>query len=320
MNQIAGDVFMVRPRHFGPNDQTASSNAFQEPVSATDPYCASRALTEFDDAVERLAASGVRVIVGHDTHCPVKPDAVFPNNWVSFHEDGTVVLYPMAAANRRAEKRIELIHQVQRQGRFVVGRLLDLSYLEEQGAFLEGTGSLVIDRVNRTAYAALSSRTRPAALAEFSRQTGIEVISFDSSDEYGRPVYHTNVMMSVGRRFAVICAEAIANRQDRERIVEGLTRSDRRVVEITLAQMRSFAGNVLELATGTSRSVVVISTRAAAALTPAQSAAIEEYSDLLRIPLDTIERTGGGSIRCMLAELFLPRIAKSEQQYEPAQH
>lgn len=307
MSQITRDVLLVRPRRFGPNPETLSTNVFQVPVLEDEFELAAMALQEFDAMVDGLSATGIRALVCQDTDFPSKPDAVFPNNWVSFHDDASVVLYPMAAANRRPERRIEVIRQVQESGCFRVDRLLDLSHLEARGIFLEGTGSLVFDRKGGVAYAGLSSRTHPLAVAEFSRQTGIQVVTFHTRDEQGQPIYHTNVMLSIGCHFAVLCADAICDQADRARVIKMLDESGRRVIEISFTQFRQFAGNVLELAAEGQRSVVVMSTRAAAAFSPEQSAVMQECSDLLMVPLDSIERVGGGSARCMLAEIFLPR-------------
>lgn len=308
MAQCTRDVLMIRPCRFGPNEATAASNRFQQTPVESLVTTRSKAVAEFDGMVNALRSAGVRILVGEDTGVPAKPDAIFPNNWVTFHDNGDVVLYPLEAVSRRPERRPDVIEWLACEGGFRINRVLDLSWLERRGAFLEGTGSLVLDRSNKVAYAALSSRTHPVALAEFARQTGFEVISFETRDDSAQPVYHTNVVLSLGENCAVICADAIAGAGDRERIVSRIAMTGRQIIEISLAQMRSFAANVLELDTGGQGRVMVMSTAASKALTANQSAALAECAQPLALPLDTIERVGGGSARCMMAEIFLPYL------------
>jgi hypothetical protein len=309
MAQVTCNVLMVRPRHFGHNAETATSNAFQNSTGGAPLDVHQRAITEFDGMVGALRAGGVRVHVCEDSDSPVKPDAVFPNNWVTFHDNGDVILYPMHAANRRSERRLDIVEEVARRAGFPIRRVLDLSWLEERGAYLEATGSLVLDRPHNVAFAALSGRTQPAALAEFARQTGFETVAFETRDESGRPIYHTNVILSIGRQCAVVCGEAMATRQDRERVLGRIALTGRRIIDINLSQARRFAANVLELGTGTSRSRMIMSTTARDALTTNQLQAVAEYAQPLAVPLATIERVGGGGARCMLAEIFLPELA-----------
>jgi hypothetical protein len=305
MIQSARNVLMIRPRCFGPNAQTAASNAFQQSVREPFEVARASATAEFDAMVGALRAAGVTVLVIDDTDTPPKPDAVFPNNWVSFHANGDVIVYPLQAANRRPERRTEIVEQVAAQGGFRLVSIVDLSWLEERGHYLEGTGSLVLDHPANLAYAALSARTHPAALSEFARQTGFEVLSFETRDATGRPIYHTNVILSIGGRCAVVCAEAIASRQDRERVLGRIAGSGRTIIEISLAQAGCFAGNVLELDT-TNGPRMVMSETALAAFTATQLRVLGESVRPLAVPLATIERVGGGSARCMLAEIFLP--------------
>lgn len=312
MSQITRDLLLVRPRHFGPNPETAATNAFQAASGGSHAGIAQRAAVEFEDMARCLRVAGARPLVADDTDVPAKPDAVFPNNWLSFHEDGSVVLYPMAAPNRRFERRLDIVREIGERSQFAISRIIDLAGLEERGAFLEGTGSLVLDRENGVAYAALSARTHPQALAEFTRRTGIEAVSFRTRDAHGLPVYHTNVMLSIGRRFALVCAEVIADTREKHRVVAALRSTGRCVIEIGAAQMRSFAGNVLEVEAGRERSILVMSTRAAGVYTPHQMSLLREHCDIVAVSLDTIESVGGGSARCMLAEIFLPRVADGE--------
>ena len=304
--QTTGTVLLLRPRNFGPNTQTAQSNRFQQPVAEPLDALQARAVAEFDGVVADLDRAGVRTLVFDDTATPVKPDAIFPNNWLTSHADGTVILYPLEAPARRSERRGDIIESLSADHGFYVRRILDMSHLESRGHFLEGTGSLVLDRVNRVAYSCLSSRTHPDALGEFAQLADYDIIAFEA--EYaGRSIYHTNVMLSIGRQFAVICADAIVKSAQREAVLSRLEAADRRVVAITREQMAAFAGNLLELATGDDTGAIVISRSALDSLRPDQSQALSNCGRLVPVALDTIERVGGGSVRCMLAEIFLPR-------------
>lgn len=304
---------MIRPSCFGRNAETAASNAFQQVFSAAPDTVRANAIAEFDGAVAALREAGVRVFVADDVDEPAKPDAVFPNNWASFHENGDVILYPLSAASRRPERRPEIVDWLGREGGFRVRRVVDLSWLEANGEYLEGTGSLVLDRLSNVGYAAISSRTRPVALREFTRQTGIEVVSFRTSDGRGRPVYHTNVILSIGTRFAVVCADAVAGTVERDRLLHRLAATGRRIIEIDLSQMHCFAGNVLELETDGRGAVIAMSTAARDAFSASQLEVLEQCARPVVFPLDTIERVGGGSARCMLAEIFLPPAGQADQ-------
>lgn len=297
---------MIRPCCFGPNDQTAQSNFFQRSSTIPRAEIQVRAVAEFDALVKALADAGVEPIVFQDTDSPLKPDAVFPNNWVSFHADGRVFLYPMEAPTRRAERRMDIIETLSQKHAFRVTDIVDLSTWEERGGFLEGTGSMVLDRVRRIAYAALSSRTHMQVLADFSQRAGYEISAFDAVDAQGRSVYHTNVMMCIGEKFAVICADAIADRQQRADVLAQLTASGREIVEISLAQMERFAGNLIEVAGATGTSVIVLSDAALGVMSKTQLDSLARCGRILSIPIDTIESAGGGSVRCMMAEVFLP--------------
>jgi hypothetical protein len=305
--QCASAVLMVRPTAFGHNAQTASTNRFQEPGD-TGPV-AEAAVHEFDAFAAALASEGVTVCVAQDSDQPRKPDAVFPNNWVSFHADGTVVLYPMQAPNRRAERRPEIIDAVVRDTGFTVRRTLDFTHHEKAGRFLEGTGSLVLDRAERVAYACHSPRTDRQVAAEWAAELGYRLEMFSASDESGTPIYHTNVLMSVGSLFAVVALETIAP-ADRARISDSLRATRREVVAIDHAEMRAFAGNLLEVGSWDEHlgdlHVLVMSRRARRALAAHKFARLSAAVDVvLAVPIDVIERHGGGSVRCMLAEVFL---------------
>jgi hypothetical protein len=297
---------MIRPARFGANPETADSNRFQRSEAIAD--AATAALREFDALARRLADAGVEVVVAEDSPEPAKPDACFPNNWVSFHADGTVVLYPMMAPSRRAERRQAPITAVERAGHHVA-RTIDLSPLEARGEFLEGTGSLVLDRPRRIAFACRSPRTTAAALAEFSAALGYRVVAFDAGGPDGRPAYHTNVMMAIGEGFAVVCADSIANAGQRAAVLEELGRDGREVIVIDAAEMNGYAGNLLAVRTSGSDPLIAMSDAALGALAPAKRRRLERHGTILAVGIPTIERLGGGSVRCMLAEIFLPRAA-----------
>lgn len=301
---------MVRPAAFGFNPETAASNAFQHaPIGASDlARMPPEILAEFDALVQALRGAGVQVVVADDTAEPIKPDAVFPNNWVSFHADGTVVLYPLLAANRRQERRADLIHRLARDEAFRVRATIDLSYREADHKFLEGTGSLVLDRVTRAAYACLSPRTDLDVLAEFAQRLDYEVLAFEAVDRAGTAIYHTNVLMAVGTHFAVVCAEAIRNPNHRAAVLARLEATGHQLIPISLEQMQCFAGNLLELA-APSGPVIALSTTAWASLDAEQRLALQAHGQILAVDIATIERLGGGGVRCMLAEIHLPARA-----------
>jgi len=307
--QSAAAVLMVRPAHFAFNPQTAPSNAFQAATLAG-PAAASvqdLALREFDALAACLEHAGVHVIVAADTAAPVKPDAIFPNNWVSFHRDGTVAVYPMLALNRRWERREEVVRQVARDGGYHTSRTVDLSHRENEGKFLEGTGSLVLDRTHRVAYAGLSPRTDLDVLGEFAQVLDYDLVTFDAVDGAGQPVYHTNVLMAVGTGFAVLCTEAVRQPDHRSAVLEQLRSTGHEVLEISLSQMQQFAGNLLELAPASGK-VIALSGTAWRSLESAQRRLLERHGSVVAADIPVIERLGGGSVRCMLAEVHLPKL------------
>jgi hypothetical protein len=304
--QCAGAVLMVRPRDFGFNAETAASNRFQHPGTGD---VSAQARAEFDAFAAALSSEGVRVCVVEDTPAPKKPDALFPNNWVSFHADGTVVLYPMQAENRRVERRPEIVDAVAKETGFTVARTIDLTHHEKAGRFLEGTGSLVLDHRARVAYACRSPRTDEAVAREWADALGYELELFGAVDAAGAPIYHTNVVMSVGTRFAVAALGNI-DAADRERVAARLRAAGRDLVGIDEAEMLGFAGNVLEVGSwdehlGDFR-LLVMSRTTRRALHPDKFARLSSAVDsVLAVPIDVIERHGGGGVRCMLAEIFL---------------
>ncbi len=305
--QSASAVLMIRPANFGANPETAQSNAFQKSAESG-ATAQSRALAEFDALAEALRAAGVVVELFEDRPEPVTPDAVFPNNWVSFHADGSAWLYPMLALNRRWERRQDILDALKSERGYALTDVHDLSYSELDGRYLEGTGSLVLDRVNRVAYAGLSPRTDGRLLQDWAGRAGYEVVSFHPRDTKGRLIYHTNVMLCIGAGFALGCFDCIADVAERERVTQRLAATGHEGIAISPYQMESFAGNMLELAGRYGETVLAMSARAERALNPNQRAALEKHARIVSSPIDTIEDCAGGSVRCMLAEIHLPRV------------
>lgn len=295
---------MVRPASFGFNPETATSNAFARAV--TDPAILNRAAVEFDGVAEALTVAGVEVIVLEDTTSPVKPDAAFPNNWVSFHADGTMAIYPMAAPTRRFERRVEDVRALLTDHGFDIARLIDLSPNEELGRYLEGTGSLILDRPARRAFAAVGPRTDRELLDEFDKQIGYSTYAFDAFDGEERPIYHTNVMLSLGSRFAVVCLDVVPPDQ-RIGLLEQLSAVRDDVIIVDAGQMNRFACNILELR-GSGGPVIAMSQSAFEAFNGEQRRRLERCGQLVASSIPTIEAVGGGSVRCMIADIHLPRL------------
>ncbi len=308
--QCAATLLLIRPCAFGANPETAASNSFQstEPL-ATRPVVSRTALGEFSALTERLEHAGIDLIVADDSPSPDKPDAIFPNNWVSTHADGTVVLYPMMAPSRRHERRPDLIESAARGRGLAVGRVIDLSHFEAAGKFLEGTGSLVLDRINRVAYACLSPRTDRDVLGEFAARLGYEAIAFRATDNKGLAIYHTNVMMSLGTEFAVVCSECIED-VSRARVLSSLRATRTSIIEVSRSQMGLFACNILEVKSASAERIVLMSATAARTLRLDESPP-PGVDQVVAVEIPTIERYGGGSLRCMLAEIFLPPAGKA---------
>lgn len=292
---------MIRPVQFAYNTQTAVNNAFQ---STQDSNAQELALKEFDDFVIRLREQGIDVTVIPDTAAPHTPDSIFPNNWISFHDTGNIVLYPMYAANRRLERKPHVIETLQQK--FTITEPIDLSEYENRNLFLEGTGSMVLDREQAIAYACLSQRTDREVLDTFCQRLGYTPIAFTATDGNGFPIYHTNVMMCVADRYVVICLDSIPDITERK-IVEGTIRkTGKEIITITLDQMNHFAGNMLQVNNAKGEKFLVMSSQAYESLTADQVTRIKAYNPIIHSSLDTIERNGGGSARCMMAEVFLP--------------
>jgi hypothetical protein len=301
--QSTNAVVMIRPNGFYPNPETALDNAFQEEIGSNAPSeIAARALLEFNQAVEQLSAAGVAVEVFDDTPAPPKPDAVFPNNWFSTHDDGRVALYPMYPPSRRSERRLDLIERLRE--RFCVTDVVDYSPYEGRGLYLEGTGSLVLDHVHRLAYVSLSRRADREPLQKFCADFGYEPLTFESTGDDGRPIYHTNVMLCVASAFALVGLDLIDSPVEREALRARLESTGKTIVALDRNQIANFAGNALELHNEKGK-LLVLSTRAAAHLSAAQRTAIEQFAQLVPLSLPTIE-LAGGSARCMMATIHLP--------------
>jgi hypothetical protein len=294
---------MIRPVNFGFNEQTAESNAFQ--TRDTDQQqVQANALAEFDGLVHVLRDNGLNVTVIDDTPQPHTPDSIFPNNWVSFHANGDVFLYPMRAENRRLERREDIITQL--EDNFKVNHVFDLSHFEHEGKFLEGTGSMVLDRENKIVYACLSPRTNEKILATFCKQTDYQSINFHAIDENGLAIYHTNVMMALGSNFAVICLDSIMDITEKELVIKSLKDTGKEIVDISFYQMNHFAGNMLEVSNNTGDTLIVMSLSAYQSLSYEQKTVLSSFGKLVYADIHTIENNGGGSARCMIAEVHLP--------------
>lgn len=304
--QTTRHILMVRPANFGFNEETAANNAFQKRGGQASPADISRqARREFDAFVEKLREAGVNVIVVKDSARPVKPDAVFPNNWVTFHQEGMVITYPMFSPARRRERRRQVVEEVLQHG-FRAEKRVNFEFNEKINRFLEGTGSIIFDHTNRLAYACLSPRTDEKLLHELCELIGYQAVAFRSVDESDQDVYHTNVMMAMGETFVVICLDSVRDPQERKMLEEKFAATGKEIVPISLAQMNSFAGNMLQVRNERDETILVMSETALQSLSPEQISRLEQHTRLLHSNIHTIETLGGGSARCMMAEVFLP--------------
>ena len=302
--QSSNSVLLVRPASFGFHAEAAESNAFAK--ASVDPEIASLANREFDALARRLSDAGVEVLVLEDSPDPAKPDAVFPNNWISFHADGTVVLYPMATELRRLERNLDGLKTLLNSEGFEIRRVVDLSFHERHAHYLEGTGSLVLDRLGRRAYANISPRTDPNVIADFDDRLDYSTLVFDAHDRAGRPIYHTNVFLSLGSRFAALCTEALGE-EYRPILIDEIEASGRALVEVDYEQMQRFACNLIELRGRDGAPVIALSSAAMASFAADQRHNLERFGELVDVPIPTIESVGGGSVRCMIADIHLPR-------------
>jgi hypothetical protein len=291
---------MIRPVNFSFNAETAVNNAFQVPG---DEMAQDRALHEFETFVEKLREHDVKVTVVEDSPDPSTPDSIFPNNWISFHNNNVICLYPMYARSRRLERKPAVLEII--RNKFNTGKTIDFTHYENKELFLEGTGSMVLDRDNMIAYACLSPRTNAEVVEDFCRKMGYRSVTFTSVDEKGRAVYHTNVMMCVADRYVVVCLDSIPNPDEKEKVKTSIRNSGKDIIPISLDQMNHFAGNMLQVNNTSGEKFLVMSSQAFHSLTPQQVQQLEKYNPVIHSPLDTIEKNGGGSARCMMAEVFL---------------
>ncbi|MDA0889978.1 MAG: arginine deiminase-related protein [Bacteroidetes bacterium] len=309
MMQITNNILMIQPVSFRYNEQTAVNNYYQQVLdNLSDEQTQEKALLEFNNLVELLKNVGVNVIVIEDTKKPDTPDSIFPNNWVSFHADGTVGLYPMCAQNRRAERREDIFDTLVDEYGFKIKEIKDFSEFEEHDKYLEGTGSMVLDREHKICYAAISIRTDEIAVIQFCEEFGYRPVCFtanQSVNEERMAIYHTNVMMCVADKFVVICLDTIDDKDERKHVVETLSETGKEIIEITQAQNHRFAGNMLQVMGD--KPYLVMSNSAFSSLMDEQKKTIEKYCPIIYSSLDTIEACGGGSARCMMAEVFLPK-------------
>jgi hypothetical protein len=310
MNQTTNSILMIRPVAFRMNEQTTVNNYYQKVIDGLSPETVNtRAQKEFDAFVDKLKAVGVDVTVVEDTLIPDTPDSVFPNNWISFHENGDIALFPMFAENRRLERREDILDILEEKG-FLIDNIVDYTSAEEDNFFLEGTGSILLDRANGKAYCALSPRADEELFIEFCEDFDLNPIIFEAFQTVKgerKLIYHTNVMMCIGETYAVICADSIDDKKERKMVLDSLKGDEKEVIFITEDQVNNFAGNLLEVKGANDRRYLVMSSAAYKSLNKKQIAQLEEHVTILSSNLDTIEACGGGSARCMMAEIFLPK-------------
>ncbi|MBO9572657.1 MAG: amidinotransferase [Chitinophagaceae bacterium] len=300
--QTTSHILMIRPVHFAFNAQTAVNNAFQ--LDTGQQNIQDIALKEFDAFVDLQRSKGIDVMVVNDTNEPHTPDSIFPNNWISFHSNGNIVLYPMYAVNRRLERKPSVLEKIKQQ--FVINHTLDLSGFEKKDKFLEGTGSMVLDRDKMIAYACLSPRTDKELFENFCRQMNYQPVAFTATDKKGAEIYHTNVMMCVADKYVVICLDSIADRNEKKQVSQTIINSGKEIIEISPDQMNRFAGNMLQVNNAAGQKFLVMSTQAYNSLASEQLNKLNAYNEIIHSSLDTIESNGGGSARCMMAEVYLP--------------
>lgn len=303
--QTTSHLLMIRPTAFGFNPETAQTNVFQKKASDFSEEIHKKALAEFDYMVELLRKEDLNVMVIDDTIEPYKPDAVFPNNWITTHQEGVIVLYPMQAPNRRVERRTDIVEILQKQ--YKVHNVVNLSHYESKGKFLEGTGSMIFEHTHKIVYASLSSRTSTEVLDRFCSSMRFQPITFQALDEFDKPIYHTNVLLSVGDKFVIICMDAIKEPSDQEDLIASFRKTQKEIFKISYEQMKNFVANCLEVKNNKGERILILSERAYKHIDDSQKKRLENYVKLLPCPLDTIETYGGGSARCMIAEIFLPK-------------
>ncbi len=300
--QYTSQLLMIKPVRFDFNAETAINNSFQQ--KSTDNAVQEKALKEFEAFISVLQKNGMDVMVIEDSPDPHTPDSIFPNNWISFHEDGTLILYPMFAENRRLERKQTVLDSIQQK--FQVTKTIDLSIYESENLFLEGTGSMVLDRDNKIAYACLSQRTDQTLLQKFCKETGFTPISFSAVDENNQPIYHTNVMMCVADKYVVICLDSIRDSVEKAKVTNAILQTGKQLIDISYHQMNHFAGNMLQVNNMDGKVFLVMSSQAYRSLSEKQLKKIESFNPIIHSDITTIETNGGGSARCMIAEVFLP--------------
>jgi len=308
-DQITNHILMIRPTHFRMNEQTAVNNFYQKSLSdLSEGEIQAKALIEFDNLVDKLKSKGVNVIVVNDKSFPITPDSIFPNNWISFHQNGDVGLYPMFAPNRRLERREDILDILEDKG-FVIENVIDYSSAELDEIFLEGTGSVVLDRENQNAYCAISPRAEEELFIEFCEDFDYNPIvfaAFQTVEDKRALIYHTNVMMTIGKTFAVVCLECIDDSRERKNLIQHLKESGKEIISITEKQLSHFAGNMLQVKGHFEKPFIVMSKNAYNSLSKHQISQIEKHGEIIYSDVNTIETCGGGSVRCMMAEVFLP--------------
>lgn len=305
--QYTSNLLMVRPACFQFNEETATSNAFQKTLAGLSKEdIKQKALDEFDAYVAQLRDIKINVTVIQDTKFPVKPDAIFPNNWISMHADGTIYLYPMQSPNRRQEIRPEILDELRKH--FSIRDIVDLSSYIQENKFLEGTGSIIFDHLHKRAYACISPRTNKDLFLDYCKKLNIHAYCFTATDANNKQIYHTNVMLTIGDTFAVICLESIHDETERHVVKSALVASQHEIIDITFEQMNAFAGNMLQVQNEDGKTFLIMSASALDSLTAEQIKQIEKHTSILSVKIPTIEYIGGGSARCMLAEIFLPKL------------
>ena len=313
MSHITNTVLMIRPVQFRMNEQTAVNNFYQKNSDTLPETVNAKATQEFDSMVEKLRNANIQVIVVQDTKEFDTPDSIFPNNWISFHKNGTIGLYPMFAKNRRLERKDSILEAVEAEG-FVIETVVDYTEAETDGFYLEGTGSILLDRENHKAYCALSARADEELFIEFCEDfeyTPVVFSAYQTVNDKRELIYHTNVMMCLGTTFAVVCLASIDDKKERKNLLKHLHQDGKKIIEISEDQVNNFAGNMLQLKGTDNRSYLVMSQSALDSLRPSQVQMLEGHATILSSPLDTIEACGGGSARCMMAEVFLPKTASN---------
>lgn len=307
--QTSNTILMIQPVAFGFNEQTALNNYFQKKDSASESTIQEQALSEFNTMVEKIRSKGVNVIVFEDTPETHTPDSIFPNNWISFHDNGYLGLYPMCAENRRLERRVDILHQMVSNG-YQIFEILDYTTSEKENKFLEGTGSMILDRENMVAYAALSERTDKGLFIRFCEDFGFTPIHFHANQTVGNerlPIYHTNVMMCIADKYVVVCLNSIDDLEERKIVTDSFGKYNKEIVEISEEQMHQFAGNMLQVENNDGEKFLVMSQSAYNSLTSDQIRRLSSYNEIVTVSIPTIEKYGGGSARCMMAEVFLPK-------------